>query len=47
MTTQQIQYILEVCRTGSMSKAAEHLYVAQPNLSNSIRALERELGFPR
>lgn len=46
MTTQQIQYILEVYRTQSMSKAATNLYVAQPNISSSIRALEYELGFP-
>lgn len=46
MTTQQIQYILEVYQTKSMSKAAANLYVAQPNISSSIRALEYELGFP-
>lgn len=45
MNTQQIQYILEVYKTRSMSKAAANLYVAQPNLSNAIRALEQELGF--
>lgn len=46
MTTQQMQYILEVYQTRSMSKAAERLYTAQSNLSNSIRALESELGYP-
>ena len=45
MNIQQIQYVLEVYRNKSMSKAAAKLYVAQPNLSNSIRALENELGF--
>ena len=46
MNTQQIQYLLEVYETKSMSKAAAKLYVSQPNLSNGIRALESELGFP-
>ena len=46
MTIQQLQYILEVHRTGSISKAANNLYLAQPNLSNAIRSLEQELGFP-
>lgn len=46
MNTQQIQYLLEICETKSMSKAAAKLYVSQPNLSNSIHALENELGFP-
>lgn len=46
MTIQQLQYILEVHKTGSISKAASNLYLAQPNLSNAIRSLEEELGFP-
>ena len=44
MTIQQIEYILEVSRTGSISQAAERLFVAQSNLSSSIRALEQELN---
>ena len=46
MTIQQMQYILEVYRTGSISKAASNLFLAQPNLSNALRSLEQELGFP-
>ena len=46
MTTQQIQYILEVYRTGSISKAAGRLFLSQPYLSGAIRSLEEELGFP-
>ena len=46
MTTQQIQYILEVYRTGSISKAAGKLFLSQPYLSSAIRSLEEELGFP-
>lgn len=44
MTIQQLKYILEVSRAGSISQAADHLFLAQSNLSSSIRSLEEELG---
>lgn len=37
--------IVEVWKSGSISKAAENLYISQPNLSLSIRNVEMELGF--
>lgn len=46
MTIQQVQYILQIYHTGSISKAASYLFVSQSNLSNSLRSLEQELGFP-
>ena len=46
MTIQQLQYVLEISRTGSVSKAAKTLYLSQPNLSNAIKNLENELGIP-
>ena len=42
----QFKYAIEVERTGSISQAAENLYMAQPNLSKAIRELEETLGFP-
>lgn len=45
MTIQQLQYLLEVHRTGSISQAAKNLYVAQSSVSSSISGLENELGF--
>lgn len=45
MTIQQLQYLLEVYRTGSISQAAKNLYVAQSSVSSSISGLEHELGF--
>ena len=45
MKTEQFQYVLELFKTGSISKAAKKFYMSRPNLSNSIRALEDELGF--
>ena len=44
MTLQQIYYTIKISETGSMNKAAEILYVAQPSLSGAIRDLENELG---
>lgn len=44
MTIQQLQYVLEISKTGSVSKAARNLYLSQPNLSNAIKNLENELG---
>ena len=44
MTIQQLLYVLEVTKTGSVSKAARNLYLSQPNLSNAIKNLEHELG---
>lgn len=38
-----LKYAIMVAETGSMSKAAEKLYVAQPNLSRAIKELENEL----
>ena len=45
MTLLQMRYILEVERCGSITQAAENLYMAQPNLSKSIKELEDTLGF--
>lgn len=39
-----LQYALEVARAGSINKAAENLYMGQPNLSRAIKDLESSLG---
>ena len=39
-----LKYAVEVAECGTMNKAADKLYVAQPNLSRAIKELERELG---
>ena len=46
MTIQQLQYVLEIARCGSASRAAKNLFLSQPNLSSAIKNLEQELGFP-
>ncbi|MBT2668544.1 LysR family transcriptional regulator [Bacillus sp. ISL-4] len=43
MDFKQIQYFTEVVNHGSFSKAAEHLFLSQPNISKSIKDLEKEL----
>lgn len=40
----QLRYFQTVATTGNMSKAADILYVSQPNISISITHLEEELG---
>ena len=42
----QIEGFLEVARRGSVSRAAEALFVTQPTLTARLHGLERELGAP-
>ena len=44
MNIQHLRYALEVEKTGSISKAAENLYMNQPHLSKAIRELEESVG---
>lgn len=44
MTLQQIKYVITVSEKGSMNKAAEELFVAQPTLTAAIHELEKEMG---
>lgn len=44
MNIQQLIYAVETYRCGSISKAAQKLYQAQPNLSSAIKDLENEIG---
>ncbi len=46
MNTLFFKYAIEVSRTGSITKAAQNLYMAQPNLSKAIKELEESLGYP-
>lgn len=44
MNILHMKYAVEVAKAGSLSKAAEVLLIAQPNLSRSIKELESDLG---
>lgn len=46
MTFQQLHYLLEVGRTGSVTGAAKNLFVSSSSVSISLNALEKELGYP-
>ena len=46
MTFVQLRHLLSLAKTGSFSKSAAALFLTQPALSRSIRALEVELGQP-
>lgn len=41
----QLRYFLVAAQYQHMTKAAEHLQIAQPALSQAIHRLEAELGF--
>lgn len=44
MNLLHFKYAVEIAKTKSISKAAENLYMGQPNLSRAIKELEEHLG---
>lgn len=44
MTLVQLRHLIALARSGSFSRSAESLFLTQPALSRSIRALEDEMG---
>lgn len=46
MDTRKLKYFLAVVDHGGFNRAAEHLLIAQPSLSQTIAGLEKELGVP-
>ena len=44
MTIQQLNYAIIISEMGSLNKASEILYIAQPSLTSAIQELEKELG---
>jgi len=44
MNLRQLRYVVATADHGTMTAAAQALYVAQPALSRAVRELERELG---
>lgn len=46
MNFSHLKNAVTAAECGSINKAAAALYISQPCLSNSIKALEKEIGFP-
>lgn len=46
MTLVQLRHLISLAQSGSFTRSAEALFLTQPALSRSIRALEEELGQP-
>ncbi len=44
MTLQQLKYVIKIAECGSITDAAEKLFISQPSLSNSVKELEKEFG---
>lgn len=44
MTLQQLKYVTTVAQTGTITEAADRLYISQPSLTNAIHELEKEMN---
>lgn len=44
MTLQQLKYIIQIVKYGSITMAAQKLYITQPSLSKAVSELEQEMG---
>ncbi len=43
MTLQQLKYVVAVAEAGTITEAADRLYISQPSLTNAIHELEKEM----
>lgn len=43
MTLQQLKYVITVAETGTITEAANRLFISQPSLTNAIHELEKEM----
>ena len=44
MTLQQLKYAITVAETGTITEAANKMYISQPSLTNAIHELEKEMN---
>jgi DNA-binding transcriptional LysR family regulator len=46
LSLREIEYVLTVANEENITRASEKLYIAQPSLSQAIKKIEDEVGFP-
>ena len=44
MKINQMEYFAQVCRLGTITRAAKELHVSQPSVTAAIHEMEKELG---
>ena len=44
MRTEQLIYLIDIAKTGSINNTAQRLFTSQQSISESIKKLENELG---
>lgn len=44
MTLQQLKYVIMVAKMGTITEAANQLFISQPSLTNAIKELEKEMN---
>ena len=44
MTLQQLKYVITVAETGTITEAANKLFISQPSMTNAIHELEKEMN---
>ena len=43
---QGMEYVYEVYKERSFSKAAANLFISQPSLSANVKRIEKKIGYP-
>ena len=43
---QGMEYVYEVYKEKSFSKAAQNLFISQPSLSANVKRIEKKVGYP-
>lgn len=46
MNFRQLEYVITIYREGTLTRAAEKLFISQPALTQQLRKLEKEIGTP-
>ena len=44
MNLSQVEIIVEIAKAGSISQAAQNLFVSQPSVSKALQRFEEEVG---